>query len=94
MSAKTERITILSTPEFKAFLSAEASKAGVSVAELVRSRCERPAANESADDQALLATFTQELKEATARANASLDKGMKKAEAILTKLEQRDCYAK
>ena len=41
LSMKTERVTLLTTPQFKAFLGVEAAREGVSVAELVRSRCER-----------------------------------------------------
>ena len=48
---KTERLTLLTTPEFKALLTAEAATAGVSVAELVRRRCQ-PEAGEA---EALLA---------------------------------------
>jgi len=33
---KTERVTLLTSPEFKAFLRAEARREGVSVARLVR----------------------------------------------------------
>lgn len=36
---KNERITILGTADFKAFLVAEAEREGVSVSELVRRRC-------------------------------------------------------
>ena len=39
MAAKTERITILGTPDFKAFLAREAKKEGVSLSQLVRQRC-------------------------------------------------------
>ena len=38
MSAKSERITILGTPEFKSWLTTEAANEGVSVSELVRRR--------------------------------------------------------
>ena len=37
---KTERVTLLTSPEFKSFLTKEARSEGISVAELVRSRCE------------------------------------------------------
>ena len=40
MTTQTERTTILSTPEFKAWLVDEAKKEGVSVSELVRQRCQ------------------------------------------------------
>lgn len=40
---KTERVTLLVSPEFKRFLQEEAEREGVSLGELVRRRCERPA---------------------------------------------------
>lgn len=36
---KSKPISILGTPEFKAYLSEEAKKEGISVSELVRQRC-------------------------------------------------------
>ena len=50
---KTERLTLLMTPEFKALLAAEAATAGISVAELVRRRCQP----EAGEDDAALAVF-------------------------------------
>ena len=45
---KTERVTLLTRPDFKAYLGAEAAREGLSVAALVRSRCERkPDADEA-----------------------------------------------
>ncbi len=88
MGIKSERVTILTSPEFKAFLGSEARKEGVSVAELIRARCERPAANDNAE-QELLEHLTQELKAATKRAGRSLDKGIKKAEFVLKQIEKR-----
>jgi len=43
MVVKKERITMLATTEFKAFLYGEASSEGVSVSELIRERCMKPA---------------------------------------------------
>jgi len=40
-AAKTERITILGTPEFKNSLTREAQKEGISLSQLVRQRCEK-----------------------------------------------------
>ena len=39
-AVKTERITILGTPEFKAYLVREAKREGISVSQFVRQRCE------------------------------------------------------
>ena len=81
MAAKTERITILGTPDFKAFLTREAKKEGVSLSQLVRQRCEKePVVSE---DEELLAALVKEVGEATARAKASLEKGLADAEQAL-----------
>ena len=85
MTVKTERITILGTPSFKAFLSREAKKEGVSVSELVRNRCQKPAASE---EEQLLTELIAEVKTSTAKAKKSLEKGIKDAESVLKELRQ------
>tara|TARA_R110001592_G_scaffold343029_1_gene633162 strand:- start:1736 stop:2014 length:279 start_codon:yes stop_codon:yes gene_type:complete len=92
MATKSERVTILTSPDFKAFLAVEAKKEGVSVSELIRVRCESPAASND-DEKILLAQLTKELQAATKRANASLDKGMKKAESVLQQIKKRKASA-
>jgi GAF domain-containing protein len=82
---KTERVTLLTTPEFKAFLTAEAARDGVSVAELVRVRCEqRPSA-----DEELLQHLAAELRTAVAQAKKSLRSGLDEADAVLAELRAR-----
>lgn len=82
---KTERVTLLTTPQFKAFLGVEAAREGVSVAELVRSRCEqRPDAEE-----ALLVSLAADLRKAVREARASLKGGLAEADAVLTELRAR-----
>ena len=82
---KTERVTLLTTPAFKAFLGVEAAREGVSVAELVRSRCEqRPGAEE-----ALLVSLAADLRRALREAQASLKGGLAEADAVLTELRAR-----
>lgn len=76
---KTERVTLLTSPDFKAFLNAEARREGVSVAELVRTRCER----RPTEDETLLAALTSELGKAVAEAKRSLDRGLRDAQAVL-----------
>lgn len=79
---KSERVTLLTTPEFKAFLSAEAKRENVSVAELVRSRCEqRPN-----DDEVVLAALTLELRSAVGQAKESLREGFAEADAVLAEM--------
>jgi len=84
MAVKTARITILGTPDFKAFLTREAKKEGVSLSKLVRQRCEKKPMN--SEDEEMLAALVKEVGEAAARAKASLEKGMADAELALAKI--------
>jgi GAF domain-containing protein len=82
---KTERVTLLTTPEFKAFLAEEARREQVSVAELVRSRCER----RPSDDEAVLAALSEQLQVAVAQARRSLQDGLIEAQQVLAALPAR-----
>lgn len=82
---KTERVTLLTSPQFKTFLGAEARRAGISVAELIRSRCEQRAS----EDEAVLATLTLELKKAVGDAKKSLKDGLNEAQTVLAELRAR-----
>jgi hypothetical protein len=82
---KTERVTLLTSPDFKAFLNTEALREGVSVAELVRSRCER----RPTDEEAILAALTGELSQAVVEAKRSLKSGLDEAQAVLAELHAR-----
>jgi hypothetical protein len=82
---KTERVTLLTSPDFKAFLNAEALREGVSVAELVRSRCER----RPTDEEAILAALTGELNQAIVEAKKSLKSGLDEARAVLAELQAK-----
>jgi len=79
---KSERVTLLTSPEFKAFLVAEAKREGVSVAELVRTRCERRASPQ----EALLVALTFELRKAVLEAQQSLREGLAQAWSVLQEL--------
>lgn len=80
---KSERVTLLTTPEFKAFLTREAEREGVSVAELVRGRCERRPLQEDHT----LAALTLELRDAVRSAKASLRDGLARADEVLAELQ-------
>ncbi len=84
MAVKSARITILGTPDFKAFLIQEAKKEGVSLSQLVRQRCEKKPV--SFEDEELLAALVKEVGEASARATASLEKGLADAEQALAEI--------
>ena len=81
---KTERVTLLTSPQFKAFLTSEARREGVSVGELVRTRCEQ---KPSADD-AMLAALVGELRERVRDAKKSLKSGLDEAQAMLAELHR------
>jgi hypothetical protein len=76
----------LGSPDFKAFLIREAKKEGVSLSQLVRQRCERKPLNR--EDEELLAALVKEVGEATARAKASLEKGLADAERALAEIRE------
>ena len=79
---KTERITLLGSPHFKAFLASEARKEGVSISELVRRRCERIPTE---DERALLA-LAEELRKSTAEARKALREGLAQAHEVLAEV--------
>ena len=85
-AVKTERITILGTPDFKNFLTREAKKEGVSLSQLVRQRCEKKAPNN--EDEELLAALVKEISAATVRAKLSLSKGLNDAEHVLAEIKR------
>jgi len=82
MAVQTERITILGTPDFKAFLNREAKKENISLSELVRRRCQK----NPDEDETLLAALVDEVKQATRKAKSSLEKGLTDVENVLTEL--------
>ncbi len=83
MSVKSERITVLSTPEFKQFISDEAAKEGISISELIRKRCQAVPPD---DDEIALRELIAVASKATRRASKSLEKGINDAEAVLQAL--------
>ena len=86
MTVKTERITILGTPDFKDFLNREAKREGVSLSQLVRQRCEKKPTNN--EDEELLAVLVKEVRAATAKAKVSLEKGLADAEQVLAEIRR------
>ncbi len=86
MSVKTERVTILTSPDFKKFLNAEAEKQGVSVSELIRVRC--TSAPNNKEDEALLAVMVQNVNKSTLLADKSLSKGLKELDSALKEIRK------
>lgn len=83
---KTERLVLLTTPAFKAYVGKEAKREGISVAELVRRRVQ-PAAN---DDEAVLVELTSQLRAALDEAQRSADLALAEVESILAELRRKD----
>jgi hypothetical protein len=84
VDTKTERITLLGSQEFKAFLARESRKEGISVSELVRRRCERA----PTDDERALVALAGELRKATAEARQALEEGLSAAHAVLRQVRK------
>jgi hypothetical protein len=82
---KTERLVLLTTPAFKAYVGKEAKREGVSVAELVRRRVQ-PSANE---DEGTLIELTTQLRAAVEQAQESAEHSLAEVEAILLELRQK-----
>jgi len=82
---KTERLVLLTTPAFKAYVGKEAKREGISVAELVRRRVQ-PAANE---DEATIVELTTQLRSAVEQAQKSAEQSLAEVEAILLELRQK-----
>ena len=79
---KTERVTLLATPDFKRFLEAEAKRQGVSMGELIRIRCGQPSEEERLLHE-LAVQLHEELKEtktAIKQANANIDRAFAELE--------------
>ena len=87
MAAKTERITILATAEFKEFLTAEAKNEQISVSELVRRRCEQKPATD--DEAALFAELVETLNNSVDEAETNLDRSLAVANEVLTELREK-----
>jgi hypothetical protein len=79
---KTARVQVLTTPAFRDWLRKEAKNAGVSVAELVRTRCEGSPSGDEATVAKLAVLLRQEVK----KAQASLSSGLAEANSVLKEL--------
>ncbi len=82
---KTARLQVLTTPAFRDWLRKEARKSGVSVAELVRTRCEQRVG----DEEAALAELTALLRKEVAATRASVRRDLDETQKILDELRAR-----
>ena len=94
---KTARLQVLTTPAFRNRLRKEAKKAGISVAELVRTRCEgAPSAAASRDaaasnrrsreEEQVVAELAAQLRKEVRKAQSSLRSSLAEANAMLEEL--------
>jgi hypothetical protein len=82
---KTARLQVLATPEFRDWLRKEAKRAGVSVGELVRSRCQQADSKEEAE----LAALTALLRKQVTETRASVKRNLDEVSTILRELKQQ-----
>jgi hypothetical protein len=82
---KIARLHVLTTPAFRDWLRKEASKAGISVGELVRGRCERRVGDEEAALEELTALLRKEVTATRTVVRRNLDE----PQAILNDLRAR-----
>jgi hypothetical protein len=82
---KTARLQVLTTPAFRDWLRKEASKAGISVGELVRTRCELRVG----EDEGALAEMTALLRKEVTATRAEVRRNLDETRAILSDLRAR-----
>jgi len=82
---KTARLQVLTTPAFRDWLRKEAKRAGVSVGELVRTRCEQRVT----DEEATLAELTASLRKEVSAVRTSVRQDLDEVSAILKELRSR-----
>ena len=73
--------------DFKAFLSSEAEREGVSVSELIRARCTNKPAN--SEDEQVLRVQVEQVNESTHKAQKALNKGLQDAREVLQALKEK-----
>lgn len=85
---KTERMTVLVTPEQKAAILARAASLGLSAGEMVRRAVEsyEPSAASAAEDEVVLNALADELFAAAKSARAALNEANREIQATLEQL--------
>jgi hypothetical protein len=93
---KTERITFLSSPDFKHYLAAQALNDGTSVGELIRTRClaqEGKASSEAENQERELIALTNELRRSIVEARHSLRDGLQAAAKAMNSIRDARDHA-
>lgn len=89
---KSERITFLASPEFKANLVRMASRQHTSVGEMIRARFERVQDAAQATEENELRALAADLRAAVAEARVSLREGLAETEATLAALRRTPAH--
>ena len=87
-SGLSERVTFLSTPEFKHFLHSRALEKKISVAELIRRHFQDETSEK--EEEAVLSALIQQVKLMSVKAEKSLDKGLQAIETAIQEANQRE----
>lgn len=85
---KSERITFLATPEFKANLARLAAQQHTSVGEVIRGRFEQPVDLPTLAQETELRALVADLRAATAEVQVGLREGLAEAQQTLRALRQ------
>ena len=83
---KTERITFLASPDFKQYLATQAANDGISVGELIRSRCMSAQKGTDAQQERELSDLTALLQHSIVEARSSLQEGLQAAEMAMNSI--------
>ena len=86
---KTERITLLASAAFKSQLATQARKAGVSMSEYVRQRCQANGTGERDAEEREVLALAARLRKQTQAARQVLRDGLQEADAVLAALERQ-----
>ena len=90
---KTARLQVLTTPSFRDRLRREAKLAGISVAELVRTRCEGGSSDgassnrKAREEEQVVAELAVQLRKEVRKAQSSLRSSLAEANAMLEELK-------
>jgi len=85
---KTERVTFLASPDFKRYLTAQASNDGISVGELIRGRClvQQKRSAYTKNQERELSALTAELRRSMMDAHSSLKEGLQAAAKAMSSI--------
>jgi hypothetical protein len=87
---KTARVQVLTTPKFRDWLRKEAKSAGVSVGELIRTRCENNSGQHApTEEEKVILEMAAQLSKEVKQARISLRTSLAEADGLLKELKNQ-----